>query len=63
MNDLWKNYYLEEARKKAQIRKDGILGARPRVRNSTRFLGTASSCKPLPRNTQKTRDWRASNSS
>jgi hypothetical protein len=63
-NDLVQNHYLEEARKKAQLRKDGILGAKPSVMNSTRFQSTASSSKPLPRNNQhNTRDWRSSKNS
>jgi predicted RNA-binding Zn-ribbon protein involved in translation (DUF1610 family) len=63
-NNMVHNSYLEKARKKAQIRKDGILGTPSTVMNSTTLQGTASSCKPLPRNSQqKTRDWPASKSS
>jgi predicted RNA-binding Zn-ribbon protein involved in translation (DUF1610 family) len=63
-NDMFHNHHIEEARKKAQLRKDGILGAKPSVMNSTRFQSTASSSKPLPRNNQQnTREWLASKSS
>jgi predicted RNA-binding Zn-ribbon protein involved in translation (DUF1610 family) len=63
-NDMVQNHHLEEARKKAQRRKDGILGSKPSVMNSTRFQSTGSSSKPLPRNNQQnTRDWLASKSS
>ena len=57
-NDTVLNYHLEEARKKAQHQKNGILGTKPSVMNSTRFQSTASSSKPIPRNNQQnTRDW------
>ena len=36
-NDMVQNHNLEEDRKKAQRRKDGILGTKPSVINSTRF--------------------------
>ena len=44
--------------------KDGILGDKPKVVNSTKFQSTASSSKPVPRTSQlNTRDWIASKSS
>lgn len=63
-NDMVHNHHLEEARKKAKLRNDGILGEKPSVMNYTRFQSTASSSKPLPRNNQQnTREWLASKSS
>ena len=58
-NDMYKNYDLEKARKKALLQKDGILGSKPRVMPST-----ISSSKPKPKSTQQTnRNWLASKSS
>jgi hypothetical protein len=62
--DMYKNYDLEKARKKALLQKDGILGSKPHVMPSTVVQNTASSSKPKPRSTQQTnRNWRASKTS
>ena len=62
--DMYKNYYLEKARKKALLQKDGILGSKPHVEPSNVVQNTASSSKPKPRSSQQTnRNWLASKSS
>lgn len=64
INDVYKNYDLEKARKNAQLHKDGILGSKPRVMPSSVLLNTASCSKPKPKSTKQTnRIWLASKSS
>ncbi|GJZ86300.1 hypothetical protein Tco_0657910, partial [Tanacetum coccineum] len=63
-NDMVHNYYLEEARKKAQIQKEQALNSKPGVLKSRRLPNTANGCKPKPRNSyQQPRNWPPSMSS
>jgi hypothetical protein len=62
--DMYKNYDLEKARKKALLQKDGIIGSKPRAMPSTVVQNTACSSKPKPKSKQQTnRNWLASKSS
>jgi hypothetical protein len=62
--DMYKNYDLEKARKKALLQKDGILGSKPHVIPSTVVQNTACSSTPKPKSNQQTnRNWIASKSS
>ncbi|GJW65866.1 hypothetical protein Tco_0117750 [Tanacetum coccineum] len=63
-NDMVCNYYLEEAKKKAQLQEDKALNSKPSVITPGRLRNTASGSKPKPRNyNQQTRNWLPSISS
>ncbi|GKB42949.1 hypothetical protein Tco_0887891 [Tanacetum coccineum] len=63
-NDMVHNYYLDEAKKKAQLQKDKALNSKPSVITSDRLPNTANGSKPKPRNyNQQTRNWPPSMSS
>ncbi|GJY77822.1 hypothetical protein Tco_0483623 [Tanacetum coccineum] len=63
-NDMVHNYYLEEAKKKAQLQKDKALNTKPSVQQSARLLNNANGNKPKPRNfNQQPRNWPPSMSS
>ncbi|GJY13145.1 hypothetical protein Tco_0382454 [Tanacetum coccineum] len=63
-NDMVHNYYLEEAKKKAQLQKDKALNTKPSVQQSARLPNTANGNKPKPRNfNQQPRNWPPSMSS
>ncbi|GKB41001.1 hypothetical protein Tco_0885943 [Tanacetum coccineum] len=63
-NDMVHNYYLEEAKKKAQLQKDKALNHKPSVQLSTRLPNTANGNKPKTRNfNQQPRNWPPSMSS
>ncbi|GJZ14975.1 hypothetical protein Tco_0550652 [Tanacetum coccineum] len=63
-NDMVHNYYLEEAKKKAQLQKDKALNTKPSVQQSVRLPNTANGNKPKPRNfNQQPRNWPPSMSS
>ncbi|GKE39208.1 hypothetical protein Tco_1462613 [Tanacetum coccineum] len=49
-NDMVHNYYLEEAKKKAQLQKDKALNTKPIVQQSARLPNTANGNKSTPRN-------------
>nr|GEX74140.1 hypothetical protein [Tanacetum cinerariifolium] len=49
-NDMVHNYYLEEAKKKAQLQKDKALNTKPSMQQSARLPNTANGNKPKPRN-------------
>ncbi|GJY81900.1 hypothetical protein Tco_0494651 [Tanacetum coccineum] len=58
------NYYLEEAKKNAQLKKDKALNSKPSVITPARLPNTTSGSKPKPRNEkQQTRNWPPSLSS
>ncbi|GJZ81861.1 hypothetical protein Tco_0646855 [Tanacetum coccineum] len=57
-NDMVHNYYLEEAKKKAQLQKDKTLNTKPCVQQSARLPNTANGNKPKPRNiNQQPQNW------
>ncbi|GJQ96633.1 hypothetical protein Tco_0007772 [Tanacetum coccineum] len=56
-NDMVHNYYLEKAKKSAQLHKDKNVNEKPSMINPARLPNTANGCKPKPRN------WQASMSS
>ncbi|GKB81483.1 hypothetical protein Tco_0948378 [Tanacetum coccineum] len=63
-NDMVHNYYLEDAKKKAQLQKDKALNTKPSVQQSARLSNTANGYKPKPRNSnQQPRNWPPSMSS
>ncbi|GJW94048.1 hypothetical protein Tco_0173720 [Tanacetum coccineum] len=63
-NDMVDNYYLEEAKKKAQIQKEQALNSKSSVLKSARLPNTISGSKPKPRNShQQPRNWPPSMSS
>ncbi|GJV01242.1 hypothetical protein Tco_1334811 [Tanacetum coccineum] len=63
-NDMVHNYYVEEAKKKAQLQNDKTLNTKPRVQQSTRSPNTTNGNKPKPRNfNQQPRNWPPSMSS
>ncbi|GJT57694.1 hypothetical protein Tco_0992748 [Tanacetum coccineum] len=63
-NDMVHNYYLEDAKKKAQLQKDKALNTKPSVQQSARLPNTANGYKPKPRNSnQQPRNWPPSMSS
>ncbi|GJQ92533.1 hypothetical protein Tco_0003672 [Tanacetum coccineum] len=63
-NDIVHNYYLEEAKKKAQLQKDKALNTKPSVQQSVRLPNTANGNKPKPSNfNQQPRNWPPSMSS
>ncbi|GJY24643.1 hypothetical protein Tco_0398301 [Tanacetum coccineum] len=49
-NDMVHNYYLEEAKKKAQLQKDKALNTKPSVQQFARLPNTANGNKPKPGN-------------
>nr|GEV46020.1 putative ribonuclease H-like domain-containing protein [Tanacetum cinerariifolium] len=62
-NDMVHNYYLENAKKKAQLQKDKALN-KTSVQQSARLPNTANDIKPKPRNfNQQPRNWPPSMSS
>ncbi|GJU05503.1 hypothetical protein Tco_1121933 [Tanacetum coccineum] len=63
-NDMIHNYYLEEAKKKAQLQKHKALNSKPSVITPARLSNTASGRKLKPSNyNQQTRNWPPSMSS
>ncbi|GJV45884.1 hypothetical protein Tco_1430420 [Tanacetum coccineum] len=63
-NDMVHNYYLEEAKKKAQFQNEKTLNTKPRVQQSARSPNTANGNKTKPRNfNQQPRNWPPSMSS
>ncbi|GJZ32811.1 retrovirus-related pol polyprotein from transposon TNT 1-94 [Tanacetum coccineum] len=52
-NDMVHNYYLEKAKKSAQLQKDKDVNGNPSMINPARLPNTANGCKPKPRNWQK----------
>ncbi|GJZ17790.1 hypothetical protein Tco_0553913 [Tanacetum coccineum] len=63
-NDLVHNYYLEEAKNKAQLQKDKALNTKPSVQQSARLPNTTNGNKPKPRiKNQQPRNWPPSMSS
>ncbi|GJR81263.1 hypothetical protein Tco_0152048 [Tanacetum coccineum] len=56
-NDMVHNYYLEKAKKGAQLQKDKNVNGKPSMINPARLPNTANGCNPKPRN------WQASMSS
>ncbi|GKC68156.1 hypothetical protein Tco_1100754 [Tanacetum coccineum] len=63
-NDMVHNYYLEKAKKKAQIQKDKAFNTKHSVQNPARLPNTANGSKPKPRNSyQQPRNWPPSMSS
>ncbi|GKE13360.1 hypothetical protein Tco_1416911, partial [Tanacetum coccineum] len=63
-NDMVHNYYLEEAKKKAQLQNDKNLNTKPRVQQSARSPNTTNGKKPKPRDfNQQPRNWPPSMSS
>nr|GEV42360.1 hypothetical protein [Tanacetum cinerariifolium] len=63
-NDMVHNYYLEEAKKKAQLQKDKALDTKPSVQQSARLPNIANGNKPKPRNfNQQPKNWPPSMSS
>ncbi|GJZ12252.1 hypothetical protein Tco_0547482 [Tanacetum coccineum] len=64
LNDMVHNYYLEKAKKKAQLHKDKSLNTKPSMQQFARLPNTAISNKPKPRNfNQQHRNWPPSVSS
>nr|GEV44663.1 hypothetical protein [Tanacetum cinerariifolium] len=49
-NYMVHNYYLEEAKNKAQLHKDKVLNTTPSVHQSARLPNTANGNKPKPKN-------------
>ncbi|GKA33579.1 hypothetical protein Tco_0720008 [Tanacetum coccineum] len=63
-NDMVQNYYIEEAKKKAQLQKDKALNTKPSMQQSARLSNTANGNKLKPRNfNQQLRNWPPSMSS
>ncbi|GJS18113.1 hypothetical protein Tco_0412585 [Tanacetum coccineum] len=63
-NDIVHNYYLEEAKNKAQLQQNKALNIKPSVQQSTRLPNTNNGNKPKPRNfNQQPRNWPPSMSS
>ncbi|GJZ15520.1 hypothetical protein Tco_0551197 [Tanacetum coccineum] len=63
-NDMVHNYYLEEAKKKAQLQKDKALNTKPSVQQSARLPNTPNGNIPKPGNfNQQPRNWPPSMSS
>ncbi|GKE17016.1 hypothetical protein Tco_1424593 [Tanacetum coccineum] len=63
-DDMVHNYYLDEAKKKAQLQKDKALNTKPSMQQSARLPNTANGNKPKPRNfNQQPRNWPPSMSS
>ncbi|GKD57019.1 hypothetical protein Tco_1290406 [Tanacetum coccineum] len=51
-NDMVHNYYLEKAKKSAQLQKDKEVNGKPSMIDPARLPNTANGCKPKPRNCQ-----------
>ncbi|GJY32104.1 hypothetical protein Tco_0415599 [Tanacetum coccineum] len=49
-NDMVHNYYLEKAKKSAQLQKDKEVNGKPSMIDPARLPNTANGCKPKPRN-------------
>ncbi|GKE74776.1 hypothetical protein Tco_1536817 [Tanacetum coccineum] len=63
-NDMVHNYYLEEAKNKAQLQKDKALNTKPSVQQSARLPNTTNGNKPKPKiKNQQPRNWPPSMSS
>ncbi|GJS09549.1 hypothetical protein Tco_0366345 [Tanacetum coccineum] len=60
-NDMVHNYYLEKAKKSAQLQKDKEVNGKPSMIDPTRLPNTANGCKPKPRNWQASMSSRVSN--
>ncbi|GKC49438.1 hypothetical protein Tco_1072183 [Tanacetum coccineum] len=60
-NDMVHNYYLEKAKKSAQLQKDKEVNGKPSMIDPTRLPNTANGCKPKPRNWQASMSSRISN--
>ncbi|GJT07219.1 RNA-directed DNA polymerase, eukaryota [Tanacetum coccineum] len=60
-NDMVHNYYLEKAKKTAQLQKDKDVNGKPSMINPARLPNTANGCKPKPRNWQASMSSRVSN--
>ncbi|GJS37737.1 hypothetical protein Tco_0536119 [Tanacetum coccineum] len=60
-NDMVHNYYLEKAKKSAQLQKDKEVNGKPSMINPARLPNTANGCKPKPRNWQASMSSRVSN--
>ncbi|GKC84619.1 hypothetical protein Tco_1140336 [Tanacetum coccineum] len=57
-NDMVHNYYLEEAKKTAQLQKDKALNTKPGVQQSARLPNTTNGNKSKPRNfNQQPKNW------
>ncbi|GJW71558.1 hypothetical protein Tco_0128475 [Tanacetum coccineum] len=50
-NDMVHNYYLEKAKKSAQLQKDKEVNGKPSMIDPARLPNTANGCKPKPRRT------------
>nr|GEV81213.1 hypothetical protein [Tanacetum cinerariifolium] len=63
-NDMVHNYYLEKAKKNAQLQKDKALNTKTSVQQSAILPNTANGNKPKPKNfNQQPWNWRPSMSS
>ncbi|GJY03753.1 retrovirus-related pol polyprotein from transposon TNT 1-94 [Tanacetum coccineum] len=60
-NDMVHNYYLEKAKKSAQLQKDKDVNGKPSMIDPARLPNTANGCKPKPRNWQASMSNRVSN--
>ncbi|GJY28975.1 hypothetical protein Tco_0404742 [Tanacetum coccineum] len=60
-NDMVHNYYLEKAKKSAQLQKDKDVNGKPSMITPARLPNTANVCKPKPRNWQASMSSRVSN--
>ncbi|GJY58386.1 retrovirus-related pol polyprotein from transposon TNT 1-94, partial [Tanacetum coccineum] len=60
-NDMVHNYYLEKAKKSAQLQKDENVNRKPSMIDPARLPNTANVCKPKPRNWQASMSSRISN--
>ncbi|GKE74910.1 hypothetical protein Tco_1536951 [Tanacetum coccineum] len=60
-NDMVHNYYLEKAKKSAQLQKDKDVNGKPSMINPARLPNTANGCKPKPTNWQASMSCRVSN--
>ncbi|GKA16624.1 hypothetical protein Tco_0696461 [Tanacetum coccineum] len=60
-NDMVHNYYLEKAKKSAQLQKDKDVTRKPSMIDPARLPNTANGCKPKPRNWQASMSSRVSN--
>ncbi|GKB91594.1 hypothetical protein Tco_0963866, partial [Tanacetum coccineum] len=60
-NDMVHNYYLEKAKKSAQLQKDKDVNGKPSMIDPARLPNTANGCKPKHRNWQASMSIRVSN--
>ncbi|GKB01164.1 retrovirus-related pol polyprotein from transposon TNT 1-94 [Tanacetum coccineum] len=60
-NDMVHNYYLEKAKKSAQLQKDKEVNGKLSMIDPARLPNTANGCKPKPRNWQASMSSRVSN--